>query len=238
MTAFLGSILGKLLKFVYDIVSTTGLETETFSYYAMAVIITTIIFKFFLLPMNLSQTKSTQKMSEIQPLMQEIQTKYKNDPQTQQRKLQQLYKDHNYKPTGGCLILLIQMPIIIAFFAVFREPAKYAFIDPGFYEAMNKSFLWIPDLGNPDPYIMGLPFLAAFTTFLQSAIMAGPQKDNANNKGQSMQRNMMYFLPIMIFLAARGFPGGLALYWVVGNIFSIIQQLITNRSLRRVKEEK
>ena len=72
MTAFLGGILGRLLKFVYDIVSTTGLETETISYYAIAVIITTIIFKLFLLPMNLSQTKSTQKMSEIQPLMQEI----------------------------------------------------------------------------------------------------------------------------------------------------------------------
>ncbi len=238
MTAFLGGILGRLLKFVYDIVSTTGLETETISYYAIAVIITTIIFKLFLLPMNLSQTKSTQKMSEIQPLMQEIQTKYKNDPQTQQRKLQQLYKDHNYKPTGGCLLLLIQMPIIIAFFAVFREPATYAFTDSGLYEAMNKSFLWIPDLGNPDPYVIGLPFLAAFTTFLQSAIMAGPQKGNSNNKGQSMQKNMMYFLPIMIFFAARGFPGGLALYWVVGNLFSIVQQLITNRSLRRVKEEK
>jgi YidC/Oxa1 family membrane protein insertase len=237
MTAFLGNILGSLLKFVYDLVSTTGLETEHFSYYAMAVIITTIIFKFLLLPVNISQTKSSKKMSELQPLMKEIQVKYKHDPQTQQKKLQELYKEHNYKPAGGCLILLIQMPIIFAFFAVFREPAKYAFTEPGFYEAMNKSFLWISNLGNPDPNFWGLPLLAALTTYLQSAIMMKPQ-GNVDAQAQSMQKNMTLFLPIMIFFAARGFAGGLALYWVVSNLFTIVQQLISNRSLGKVKEEK
>lgn len=237
MTAFLGNILGALLKFVYDMVTNTGIETEYFSYYAMAIIITTIIFKFLLLPVNLSQVKSSKKMNELQPLMKEIQTKYKNDPQTQQKKLQDLYREHNYKPAGGCLILLVQMPIIFAFFAVFREPAKYAFTEPGFYEAMNKSFLWISNLDNPDPYLWGLPLLAALTTYLQSAIMAKPQ-GNVDPQAQSMQKSMTYFLPIMIFMAARGFAGGLALYWVIGNIFSIIQQSISNRSLGKVKEEK
>ena len=237
MTAFLGNILGALLRFVYDMVTNTGIESEYFSYYALAIIITTIIFKLLLLPVNLSQVKSSRKMNELQPLMKEIQTKYKNDPQTQQKKLQDLYKEHNYKPAGGCLILLVQMPIIFAFFAVFREPAKYAFTEPGFYEAMNKSFLWISNLDNPDPYLWGLPLLAALTTYFQSAIMAKPQ-GNVDPQAQSMQKSMTYFLPIMIFMAARGFAGGLALYWVIGNIFSIIQQLISNRSLGKVKEEK
>lgn len=237
MTAFLGRILGSLLRFVYNLVSTTGLETEHFSYYAMAIIVTTIIFKLLLLPISLSQAKSTKKMNELQPLMKEIQIKYKHDPMTQQRKLQELYKEHNYKPAGGCLILLIQVPIIYAFFAVFREPAKYAFTEPGFYEAMNKSFLWISNLDNPDPYMFGLPLLAALTTYIQSAIMAKPQQ-NVAPEAEAMQKNMSIFLPIMIFFAARGFAGGLALYWVVSNIFTIIQQLITNRSLGKVKEEK
>ena len=244
MTAFLGNILGSLLKSVYDMLSSTGLETEHFSYYAMAIIITTIIFKFVLLPVNLSQTQSSKKMTELQPLMQDIQTKYKNDPQTQQRKLQELYKEHNYKPTGGCLILLIQMPIIIAFFSVFREPAKYAFTEPGMYEAMNKSFLWMNDLGNPDPFMWGLPLIAALTTYLQSKIMMNPQKQagtkaNAQaQQAQSMQKSMMYFLPVMIFFSARSFAGGLALYWVISNLFSIVQQLISNRSSGKGKEEK
>lgn len=190
-----------------------------------------------LLPVNLSQAKSSKKMAEIQPLMKEIQVKYKNDPQTQQRKMQELYKEHDYKPTGGCLILLLQMPIIFAFFAVFREPAKYAFTEPGLYEAINKSFFWITNLDNPDPFMLGLPLLAALTTYLQSIIMAKSQ-GNGDPQAQAMQKNMMYFLPIMIFFSARSFAGGLALYWVIGNIFTIIQTLISNRSLGKVKEEK
>lgn len=237
MTAFLGNILGALLRFVYDMISTTGIETEYFSYYAMAIIITTVIFKLMLLPVNLSQAKSSKKMAEIQPLMKEIQVKYKNDPMTQQKKMQELYKEHDYKPTGGCLILLLQMPIIFAFFAVFREPAKYAFTEPGLYEAINKSFFWITNLDNPDPFMFGLPLLAALTTYLQSAIMAKGQ-GNADPQAQAMQKNMMYFLPVMIFFSARSFAGGLALYWVLGNIFTIIQTLISNRSLGKVKEEK
>ena len=238
MTAFLGNILGSLLRFVYDMVASTGIETEYFSYYAIAIIITTIIFKLLLLPVNLSQTKSSKKMAELQPLMKEIQVKYKNDPQTQQKKLQDLYKEHDYKPSGSCLILLLQMPIIFAFFAVFREPAKYAFTEPGLYEAINKSFLWITNLDNPDPNLWGLPLLAGLTTYLQSAIMAKAQGSGGNDQAQAMQKNMMYFLPIMIFFSARSFAGGLALYWVIGNIFTILQTLISNRSLGKVKEEK
>lgn len=237
MTAFLGNILGSLLRFVYDMVSSTGVETEYFSYYAMAIILTTIIFKLLLLPVNLSQTKSQKKMAELQPLMKEIQTKYKNDPQTQQKKLQDLYKEHDYKPAGGCLILLLQMPIIFAFFAVFREPARYAFTEPGFYEAMNKSFLWLANLENPDPNLWGLPLLAAATTYLQSAIMM-KKTGSGDGQAEAMQKNMMYFLPVMIFFSARNFAGGLALYWVISNIFTILQTMISNRSFAKVKEEK
>ena len=150
MTAFLGKILGSLLRFVYDMVSTTGIETANLSYYAIAIILTTIIFKLILLPVSLHQTKSSKKMAEIQPLMKEVQNKYKNDPQTMQIKMQELYKENNYNPASGCLILLVQMPIILAFFAVFREPAKYAFTEPGFYEAMNKTFFWIKNLDLAD----------------------------------------------------------------------------------------
>ena len=84
MKAFLGNLFGGLLKLVFDMVSSIGTEPEYFSYYAISIIITTIIFKFILLPISLHQSKSTEKMNEIQPKMKEIQNKYKNDPQTQQ----------------------------------------------------------------------------------------------------------------------------------------------------------
>lgn len=235
MRAFLGNILGGLLKFIYDLISNIGVEPEKFSYYAMAIILTTIIFKLLLLPLNLQQVKSTKKMSQIQPEMKKIQDKYKNDPQTMQIKMQELYKTHNYNPMSGCLPLLIQFPILLAFLAVFREPAKYAFTDPAFYQSMNKAFLWIPNLENPDTMLWGLPLLAAVTTFLQSKVMTPP---NADPQTQSTQKMMSYFFPIMIFMAARGFPAGLALYWVISNIFTAVQYSISNRATGKIKEEK
>lgn len=236
MTAFLGKILGSLLRFVYDTIANIGSEPSNFSYYAMAIIVTTVIFKFMLLPIMLKQTKSTRMMGEIQPKMKVIQDKYKNDPQTMNIKMQQLYKENNYNPMSGCLPLLIQFPIIIAFFAVFREPAKYAFTEPGLYDSISKVFLWIPNLDNPDPYLWGLPLLAAATTYLQSKLMTPPSGGNA--QAESTQKMMTIFLPALIFISARNFPAGLALYWVLGNIFTIFQQMITNKiSLSKTKEE-
>lgn len=236
MTAFLGNILGGLLKFVYDLVSNIGVEPENFSYYAMAVIITTILFKLLLLPMSFQQTKSTKKLNEIQPKIKEIQDKYKSDPQTQQAKMAQVYKEHNYNPASGCLLIFIQFPIIIAFFKVMREPITYAFKDPNLYANMNKAFLWIKDLGEPDTLMWGLPLLAAVTTYLQSLTM--PTAGSTDPQAQATQRMMNIFLPAMIFVSARSFPSGLTLYWIVSNTFTIVQQLISNRSLGKIKEEK
>lgn len=235
MTGFLGNILGSLLRFVYDLVSSIGTEPKNFSYYAMAIIITTVLFKLMLLPLSLHQAKSSKKMAELQPLIKEVQTKYKSDPQTQTAKMQEIYKEHNYNPAAGCLPLLIQLPIILAFFAVFREPAKYAFTEPGIYEALNKTFLWIPNLEVADAYLWGLPLLAAATTYLQSITMVMP---NSDPKAQQTQKMMNYFMPVMIFMTARSFPAGLALYWVIGNIFTIVQQIISKRSLVKIKEER
>ena len=237
MIGFLGNILGSLLRFVYDIVSSTiGTEPESISFYALAIILTTIVFKLMLLPINLQQTRSTRKMSEVQPLMKEIQTKYKNEPQKMQEKMQELYKEHKYNPASGCLILLVQLPIIFAFFTVFREPQTYAFSDPGMYQSMAKNFLWIANLENPDPLLWGLPLLAAATTFLQSKTMS--TASSKDPQAQSTQKIMNYMLPIMIFWASRSFPAGLALYWVVSNFFTIVQQVITNRSLMKIKGAK
>ena len=237
MMDFLGNILGALLKIVYDVVATMGTEPENISFYAIAIIITTILFKVILLPVSFHQNKSTKKMNEIQPKIKEIQAKYKSDPQAQQAKMAQIYKEHNYNPASGCLVLLVQMPIIFAFFKVMREPVPYAFIDPDFYASISKNFLWIANLENPDAIMLGLPLLAALTTYLQSITMVVPGGGNADPQAQSTQKMMNIFLPIMIFVSARSFPAGLALYWVVGNIFTIIQQLITKRSLGKIKEE-
>ena len=223
------------MKLVFDIISNIGTESEFFSYYGLAIVLTTIIFRLILLPIGIQQSRSTRKMQELQPKIQEIQKKYKNDPQTQQAKMMQLYKENNYNPASSCLILLIQFPIIIAFFSVLRDPVRFVFKDPSIYNAINKGFLWIPNLEQPDPYIWGLPLLAALTTFLQSKIMS--LNVESNPQTESTQRMMNLFLPLMIFWAARSFASGISLYWVVGNLFQIVQQLVINRSLGKIKEE-
>ena len=235
MTSFFGNLLGGLLKLVFDIISNIGTESEFFSYYGLAIVLTTIIFRLILLPIGIQQSRSTRKMQELQPKIQEIQKKYKNDPQTQQAKMMQLYKENNYNPASSCLILLIQFPILLAFFSVLRDPVRFVFKDPSVYEAINKGFLWLPNLEQPDPYIWGLPLIAALTTFLQSKVMS--LNVESNPQTESTQRVMNLFLPVMIFLAARSFASGVSLYWVVSNLFQIVQQLIINRSLGKIKEE-
>ena len=101
---------------------------------------------------------------------------------------------------------------------------------------MNKAFLWIPNLELPDPFLWGLPLLSAATTYLQSITMTTGAQQDAQTA--AMQKMMTYFMPVMIFMASRGFAAGLALYWVIGNIFTVIQQMISRRSLLKVKEEK
>mgnify|MGYP001947761733 FL=1 len=235
MTSFFGNLLGGLLKLVFDIISNIGTESEFFSYYGLAIVLTTIIFRLILLPIGIQQSRSTRKMQELQPKIQEIQKKYKNDPQTQQAKMMQLYKENNYNPASSCIILLIQFPILLAFFSVLRDPVRFVFKDPSVYEAINKGFLWLPNLEQPDPYIWGLPLIAALTTFLQSKVMS--LNVESNPQTESTQRMMNLFLPVMIFLAARSFASGVSLYWVVSNLFQIVQQLIINRSLGKIKEE-
>lgn len=232
--SFLNKTLSLVLRFVYDTVSSFGNEPEIISYYAIAIILTSIIFKLLILPMTVKQTTSTKKMQEIQPKINEIQEKYKKDPQTMQVKMQEIYKEHNYNPASGCLITLIQFPIIIAFFGVFRNPTAFAFTDPKMYETMSKAFLWIPNLESPDPYLWGLPLLAALTTYIQSkTMMIGAPE----NKGQAANtQNMLnYMMPLMIFFSAKSFPAGLALYWVINNTFTIIQQLISKRNFLQKK---
>lgn len=146
MTEFLAKPLGLLLKFVYDVLTAIGLDFKLLSAYSLAVILTTIIFKMILLPLTLKQMKSMREMQKVQPLLKEIQEKYKNDKETLQKKTVEIYQEHKINPMGGCLPLLIQFPIIIAYFSVMRDPVKYVFGSEAVFSAVGRGFLWIKDI--------------------------------------------------------------------------------------------
>lgn len=218
------------MRFIYDTLSQLGTEPESFSFFAMSIIISTILLKIVTLPLNLRSAKQMKKTQELQPQAKEIQIKFKHDPQTANIKIQQLYRENGASMTGGCLPILIQMPIIFAFFRVMQNPGLYMFNQPEHFDSISKTFLWIKDLTLPDPYWYGLPLLVGLTTFLQS--FTTPKVGTQEQKDQMASMSTMnYIMPIMFFWFALKYPGGLALYWIVNTLFTAIQQLITNRAI-------
>ena len=188
--------------------------------YGISIIICTIIVRLILLPLMIKQTKSSANMQLVQPKIKELREKYSSKDQETQKKLQQetmkLFQEHNVNPLAGCLPLIVQMPILIAFYhAIYRTQ-----------EIKEHTFLWF-QLGLHDPYYI-LPVVAAITTFISQKIMMG----SMGNSNPQMAM-MTYIMPIMILVLAINFPAALALYWVVGNIFMIFQTYFVIAPMRR-----
>ncbi|MBP1926295.1 YidC/Oxa1 family membrane protein insertase [Sedimentibacter acidaminivorans] len=249
--------IGMLVKLLYNMVSI--LDTNILSAYAISIILATIFFKLILMPLTLKQTKSMKVMQELSPQIKEIQKKYEKDPQTLQRKQMELYKEANYNPMSGCLPMLIQMPILIAFFYVIRQPVQFIFQDQAFFDAMNKSFLWIKDLGYTEnflfengtfnglsmggltiPFIGGvfpiLAIMSGYSTYLTSKMTTASQP-SMNEQQASTQKTMTMMMPVMLFVFSIQMPAGLALYWVISNIFQVVQQYVILNSSKKPKEE-
>ncbi|MBM4761727.1 YidC family membrane integrase SpoIIIJ [Bacillus sp. B15-48] len=177
--------------------------------YGLAIIAVTLLIRFAILPLMIKQTKSSKAMQAIQPELKELQGKYSSKDQKTQQKLQQetmaLFQKHGVNPLAGCMPILIQMPILIGFYHAIVRTREIA----------GHTFLWF-DLGFPDPFFI-LPVVAGVTTFLQQKIMMVGMPDNPQMK------MMLWMMPIMIVVFAVTLPSALSLYWVIGNVFSIVQ---------------
>ena len=186
--------------------------------YGVSIILVTILIRIILLPLMIKQMKSTKAMQEIQPQIQALKEKYSSKDQKTQQKLNQetmlLFQKNNINPMAGCLPILIQMPILIAFYHAIMRTS----------EISQHTFLWF-DLGARDPYFI-LPVLAALGTFVQQKIVMRGQPDNPQMK------IMLYVMPIMILVFAVSLPSALSLYWVVGTIFSIVQSIFIHPSVK------
>jgi YidC/Oxa1 family membrane protein insertase len=181
--------------------------------YGLSIIIVTILIRLAILPLMIKQTQNSKAMQALQPELQALREKYSSKDQKTQQKLQQetmaLFQKHGVNPLAGCFPILIQMPILIGFYHAIMRTQEIA----------NHNFLWF-DLGKPDPFYI-LPIVAGITTFIQQKIMM------AGTENQNPQMAMMlWIMPVMIVIFAINFPAALSLYWVVGNIFMIIQTIL------------
>jgi len=187
-----------------------------FGNYGLSIIFTTILVRLLVLPLMIKQIKSNKAMQGLQPEIKEIKEKYKDNSQKINEETMKLFQKNNVNPLSGCFPLLVQMPILIAFYhAIMRNPS-----------IKDASFLYL-QLGQPDPYYI-LPILAAITTYfstktMNSGVATTPQ-------AAQQQKLMSYLMPAMILFFSIQFASALTLYWITGNLFTIAQnKLIRGR---------
>lgn len=210
----ISNALGHVLRIIFELVQNYGLS----------IILFTIVVKVLLLPLTIKQTKSTKAMQDIQPKIQEIQTKYKDKPEKQQQEIMKIYTEAKINPLAGCLPLLIQMPILIALFSVLREPVTYGvFVDQEQLATAAQGFLWVQDLTKPDVI---LAILSGATTFLMQTLMM------PKDQQQGSMKMMTYVMSAMMLFWGFTFPAGLTLYWTIGNVFAIAQHYLIMNPLR------
>lgn len=215
----------KLLKFFYSIIPN----------YGVAIILVTFIVRAFTTPFTVKQLKSTRAMSKLKPQLDEINVKYRSDPQKKQAAIMELYAKNGVNPlascTGGCLPMLIQMPIFMGLFFVLGRAIELRGMP---------AFLWITDLSKSDvvwsgfsiPFVMPaglaiLPWIMVVTTYFQTKVtMSG-----SAGMDPAQQKMMTWMMPAMMFFFSAVMPSGLVLYWIVSNFWSIAQYKFINRGV-------
>jgi YidC/Oxa1 family membrane protein insertase len=157
------------------------------------------------------------KMQKLQPKIKELQEKFKSDPQRLQTEMVAFYKNNKINPFGGCLPMLIQLPILIAFYYFLLSPELKTIITQT-HSAVN--FLWISDITEKDPFYI-LPALLMITTFIQQKM--------TTNTADKMQKQMLLMMPLFLGFISIQFPAGILIYWNVSNFIGIIQSFIIMR---------
>jgi YidC/Oxa1 family membrane protein insertase len=187
--------------------------------WGVAIIVMTIGLKLISLPFTLAASRSAKRMQKLQPLMQAVREKYKDQPQKLNQATMELFKEHKVNPMGGCIPVLITIPLFIAFFTMLQGTAELRF----------QSFLWAKDLSAPDTvaHIFGLPLnimplLMGATMIFQMRLTPSPSVDNA-------QAKIFKFMPIFFTLICYNFSCALALYSTINGLFTIGQQLVVNK---------
>jgi YidC/Oxa1 family membrane protein insertase len=176
-----------------------------------AIVILTLLIKLIFFPLSAASYKSMARMKEVQPRLLNLREQFKGDPQKLNRAMMDLYKQEKINPLGGCLPVVVQIPVFIALYWVLLSSV----------EMRNAPWiLWIKDLSVPDPYYI-LPVIMAVSMFVQTKLNPTPP--------DPLQAKIMMWMPIVFSVMFFFFPAGLVLYWVVNNILSIAQQWQINQ---------
>jgi len=199
--------------------------------FGIAILGLTVLIKALLFPLTLKGLRAQKVLQELQPKLKEIQEKYKNDLEGQKKALIELYQKEKINPLSGCFPLVLQFPILIALYQVFKRglgadqlSLLYSFVSPP--EEISLTFLGIVDLGHPS---VVLAVLAGIVQFIQTRNSLGQQNKiqkeiKSSKTSQLIQKQFSYFFPIFTILILLRLPAAVALYWLTVSIISAIQQ--------------
>lgn len=199
-----------LLNYIHGVVGNWG----------WAIVIMTFLIRLVLFPLTYKGMVSMNKLKELSPKIKELQAKYKGEPQKLNAQMMDLYKKHGANPMGGCLPILMQIPVFFAIYRVLQNAIELK---------AAPWILWVQDLSVMDPYFI-LPIAMGATMFIH-------QRITPTNFTDPMQEKIMKFLPLIFTFFFVTFPAGLTLYWFTNNLFSIAQQMYVNKLFRKNKEE-
>jgi len=223
---FLSRPLFNVLIWLYNVVPGRDL--------GVAIIILTILIRLIFYPLSQKAIKSQKAMAEIQPKVKEIQKKYKDSKEEQAKALMDVYRQHKVNPMSGCLPILIQFPVLIALYHVFisglnfqKLEMLYSFVQKPV--VLNLMFLGIISLSERS---LVLAVIAGVSQYFQAKTM--PQMKSFGGSGSFdfaavLNRQMIYFMPLLTVFIAWTLPAALSIYWIVNNLFSIIQQLAVDK---------
>jgi YidC/Oxa1 family membrane protein insertase len=200
--------------------------------FGIAIIFLTLFIRLILFPISLQAVHSQKSLQKLQPKVQELQKKYKNDKEREAKEILELYKTEKINPFSTIFLALIQIPILIALYNVFWHglnpkelTSLYSFVaSPGQIDAI---FISLIDLSKPN-FILAI--LSGLTQYWQTKMLLPKEKSGKNTDfSQIMQNQMVYFMPIFTVIILIGLPSALGLYWTASGLFSIIQQYIILR---------
>jgi len=210
--------------------------------YGVAIILVTLLVRVIMFPLTFKGSQSTARMQELQPRIQELQAKYKSNPQKLNQEMAEFYKAEGYNPLSGCLPLLIQFPIFIAMYSLFNNH----------FDLRGASFIpgWIGDLSLPEAIVTFptinlviwrisairlLPIIYLVSQLLYGKFMQQPA-GGGQNAGQ--MKFMMYGMPIIFFFVLYDVPSGLLVYWISSNILTTLQQIVINKVIHKKRLAK
>jgi YidC/Oxa1 family membrane protein insertase len=198
-----------VMQFIYDFIGNWG----------WSIILLTVLIKILLYPLSAAGLKSMARMRELQPEMARIKELYGDDRQRAGQEQMALFKKHRVNPAGGCLPMLLQMPVFIALFWVLSESV----------EIRHSAWIgWIQDLSSKDPLFI-LPLIMGASMYLMQKLQPMPT--------DPMQAKVFQLMPIAFTVFCLWFPAGLVLYWTVNNLLSILQQMVVNRQISAAKSK-